>query len=83
MVFPADRAKKKAEFRSSGSHQRETMVTISEPDPGPSEEPEDTSLDREIRRRTFGRCPFLEDLKGIISVQNKLSKKNTYSSAYI
>ncbi|CAL8270389.1 unnamed protein product [Gadus morhua 'NCC'] len=48
-----DRAMKKAKFRSRGSPQRAPMVTISEPDPGPSEEPENTSLNREetIKRR--------------------------------
>ncbi|CAL8253592.1 unnamed protein product [Boreogadus saida] len=50
----AGRAKKKAKSRRRGSRQRVTMVTISEPDPGLSEEPEDTSLDREeTRKRRF------------------------------
>uniref|UniRef100_A0A8C5BMN9 Uncharacterized LOC115537252 n=1 Tax=Gadus morhua TaxID=8049 RepID=A0A8C5BMN9_GADMO len=54
VVFPADRAKRKAKFRSRRSRQRVTMVTISEPDPGASEEPGDTSLDREeTRKRRF------------------------------
>ncbi|XP_059902624.1 roundabout homolog 2-like [Gadus macrocephalus] len=53
----AGRAKKKAKFRRCGSRERETMVTISEPDPGLSEEPEDTSLDREeTRKRRFDLC---------------------------
>ena len=59
VVFPAGRAKKKANFRRRGSRQRVTMVTISEPDPGLSEEPGDASLDRrERRKRRFGRCPL-------------------------
>ncbi|CAL8402317.1 unnamed protein product [Boreogadus saida] len=51
----AGRAKKKAKFRRRGSRQRVKMVTIiSEPDPGLSGEPEDTSLDREeTRKRRF------------------------------
>ncbi|XP_056442800.1 uncharacterized protein LOC130379786 [Gadus chalcogrammus] len=50
----ADRAMKKAKFRSRGSPQRAPMVTISEPDPGPSEEPENTPLNREeTRKRRF------------------------------
>uniref|UniRef100_A0A8C5AZQ3 B30.2/SPRY domain-containing protein n=1 Tax=Gadus morhua TaxID=8049 RepID=A0A8C5AZQ3_GADMO len=57
VVFPAGRAKKKAKFRRCGSRERVTMVTISEPDPGLSEEPEDTSLDREeTRKRRFDLC---------------------------
>ncbi|CAL8325898.1 unnamed protein product [Boreogadus saida] len=47
----ADKAKKKAKFRS---RQRVTMVTISEPDPGIYEDPDDKSLDREeTRKRRF------------------------------
>uniref|UniRef100_A0A8C5AY46 B30.2/SPRY domain-containing protein n=1 Tax=Gadus morhua TaxID=8049 RepID=A0A8C5AY46_GADMO len=54
VVFPAGRAKKKAKSRRRGSRQRVTKVTISEPEPGLSEEPEDTSLDREeTRKRRF------------------------------
>uniref|UniRef100_A0A8C5BG79 B30.2/SPRY domain-containing protein n=1 Tax=Gadus morhua TaxID=8049 RepID=A0A8C5BG79_GADMO len=50
----AGRAKKKTKSRRRGSRQRVTMVTISEPDPGLSQEPEDTSLDREeTRKRRF------------------------------
>uniref|UniRef100_A0A8C5CXL5 B30.2/SPRY domain-containing protein n=1 Tax=Gadus morhua TaxID=8049 RepID=A0A8C5CXL5_GADMO len=50
----AGRAKKKAKSRRRGSRQRVTKVTISEPEPGLSEEPVDTSLDREeTRKRRF------------------------------
>ena len=67
MVSPADIAALNPEGRISGSRQRGTMDHIYELDPGPSEEPEDTSLDREeTRRRRFGRCTSLDDLKEII-----------------
>ncbi|CAL8236501.1 unnamed protein product [Arctogadus glacialis] len=47
----ADKAKKKAKFRS---RQRVTMVTISEPDPGIYEDPDDMYLDRrELRKGRF------------------------------
>jgi len=59
VFFPADIAELTPESRRIGSCQRGTMVTMSEPDPGISEEPEDTSLDREeTRKGRFGRCPF-------------------------
>ena len=64
IVCPADRAKKKTENRRRGSCHRGTMATVSEPDSGLTEEPEDTSLDREeTRKRRFGRYPFLENFK--------------------
>ena len=58
VFFPADIAEPTPESRRIGSCQGGTTVTISEPDPGLSEEPEDTSLDRRERKRRFGRCPF-------------------------
>jgi hypothetical protein len=59
MFFPADIAEPTPECRRIGSCQGGTLVTISEPDPGLSKEPEDMSLDREeTGKRRFGRCPF-------------------------
>ena len=58
-VFPADIAEPTPESRRIGSCQGGTLVTISELDPGLSEEPEDMSMDREeTGKRRFGRCPF-------------------------
>ncbi|CAL8301184.1 unnamed protein product [Gadus morhua 'NCC'] len=55
ICFTADIAEPTPESRRIGSCQGGTTVTISEPDPGLSEEPEDTSLDRrERRKRRFG-----------------------------
>jgi hypothetical protein len=51
VFFPADIAELTPESRSIESCQRGSIVTISEPDPGLSEEPEDTSLDRRERRK--------------------------------
>ena len=83
VVFPAGRAKKKAKSRRRGSRQRVTKVTISEPEPGLSEEPVDTSLDREeTRKRRFGRCPFIENLKEIIQSKTMI-QKSMISSKYI
>uniref|UniRef100_A0A8C5BN74 B30.2/SPRY domain-containing protein n=1 Tax=Gadus morhua TaxID=8049 RepID=A0A8C5BN74_GADMO len=58
MFFPADIAEPTPECRRIGSCQGGTLVTISEPDPGLSKEPEDMSLDREEtgKRRFAGRA---------------------------
>ena len=59
VFFPADISEPTPESRHIWNCQGGTMVTISEPDPGLSEEPGDTSLDRrERRKRRFGRCPL-------------------------
>ena len=84
VVFPAGRAKKKAKSRRRGSRQRVTMVTISEPDLGLSEEPEDTSLDREeTRKRRFGRCPFYREFKRNNPVQNNDPKKYDFLQIHL
>ncbi|CAL8383259.1 unnamed protein product, partial [Gadus morhua 'NCC'] len=49
-----DIAEPTPESRRIGSCQGGTTVAISEPDPGLSEEPEDTFLDRRERKRRFG-----------------------------
>ncbi|CAL8365918.1 unnamed protein product [Arctogadus glacialis] len=59
----ADKAKKKAKFRS---RQRVTMVTISEPDPGIYEDPDDMYLDRRERRK--GRFALLLPITPIVSL---------------
>ncbi|CAL8284494.1 unnamed protein product [Arctogadus glacialis] len=49
------------------------MVTISEPDPGLSEEPEDTSLDRRERRKR--RSAYERFLNTLISEEGKVYVK--------